>query len=546
VVEVGLGSPTGITFGTGAKFPATYQRAMFANDWAYGKIYAVHLKPNGASYSAEVEPFVIGKPFDVTDVVINTDGAMYVTIGGRGTQSGLYRISYTGEESTDAALSIEDATTADARALRHQLESFHGHGDPKAVDFAWPHLNSDDRFIRYAARVAIEAQDPSDWTDRALGENPPTTSANALIALARVGDKSLRPRILSALDRIELGKLTEAQLLEVLRAYEVCMIRMGKVDPAGISALTSRLDALYPAKSTPVNHELCQLLVYLEAPTVIAKSLPLLDAARTQEEQLFYVFNLRDLTHRWSSAERETYFKWLNRAQQNYTGGASYKIFLKNVREEATKTLNDDEKVALGPLLKTPIEVAPSFEDSGNTPPRKFVKAWEMQDLLPRLGELKSGRSFENGQAAFAAVSCIKCHRFNGAGGASGPDITGAGNRFQPADLLESIILPSKIISDQYQATEIITKHKHVVVGSVQGENEQQVVIRSSPLSTETETVPKGEIAVRRPSKLSIMPQGLLDVLTEGEVLDLLAYIRSAGNPKDKCFQPAGPTALTP
>src|SRR5262249_26977631 len=102
-----------------------------------------------------------------------------------------------------------------------------------------------------------------------------------------------------------------------------------------------------------------------------------------------------------------------------------------------------------------------------------------------------------------------------------------------------------KVISDQYQATEIITKHKHVVVGSVQSENEQQLVIRGSPLSTETETIPKNEIAVRRPSKLSIMPQGLIDVLTENEILDLLAYIRSAGNPKDKCYQPAPPAAPT-
>jgi putative heme-binding domain-containing protein len=169
-----------------------------------------------------------------------------------------------------------------------------------------------------------------------------------------------------------------------------------------------------------------------------------------------------------------------------------------------------------------------------------------MQDLVPKLNRLKSGRSFENGKSAFAAVSCIKCHRFNGAGGASGPDITGAGNRFQPADLLESIVLPSKIISDQYQATEIITKNKHVAVGSVQSENEQQVVIRSSPLSSETETVAKGEIAIRRPSKLSIMPQGLIDVLSEDDVLDLLAYIRSAGNPKDPSFHTAGPTASTP
>ncbi|MEO6434177.1 MAG: heme-binding protein, partial [Tepidisphaeraceae bacterium] len=231
-VETGFGSPTGVTFGTGAKFPAKYQRAFFASDWAYGKIYAVHLKPTGAGYTGDYEPFVVGKPFDVTDVVINTDGAMYVTIGGRGTQSGLYRISYVGSESTAPAAPIEDKPSADARALRHKLETFHGHRDGAAVDFAWPHLSSDDRFLRYAARVAIEAQDPATWTERALAATQPTESANAIVALCRVGNASLQPRVLEALARIDLTKLTHGQLLETLRAYQLCFIRMGRpMDP---------------------------------------------------------------------------------------------------------------------------------------------------------------------------------------------------------------------------------------------------------------------------------------------------------------------------
>ena len=162
-----------------------------------------------------------------------------------------------------------------------------------------------------------------------------------------------------------------------------------------------------------------------------------------------------------------------------------------------------------------------------------------MDDLTPKLVSSKAGRYFTNGKAAFNALGCIKCHRFNGAGGGSGPDISGVGNRFQPADLLEAIVMPSKVISDQYQATEIITKKKQVFVGTVSEENDDVVVVRPSPLSTATETVKKDQIAERRPSKVSIMPQGLIDVLHEDEVLDLLAYIRSAGDPKDPAFRPS-------
>ena len=99
VVDIGPGSPTGITFGYGAKFPEKYREALFISDWSFGKLRAVHLRPEGASYTAEVEEFISGEPLPVTDVVINpNDGAMYLAVGGRGAQSALYRVTYPGGE----------------------------------------------------------------------------------------------------------------------------------------------------------------------------------------------------------------------------------------------------------------------------------------------------------------------------------------------------------------------------------------------------------------------------------------------------------------
>ena len=77
VVNVGIGSPTGVRFGTGARFPARYQRACFAMDWSYGRILAVHLTPDGAGYRGTFENFVAGKQLNVTDLEIGKDGAMY-------------------------------------------------------------------------------------------------------------------------------------------------------------------------------------------------------------------------------------------------------------------------------------------------------------------------------------------------------------------------------------------------------------------------------------------------------------------------------------
>ena len=139
--DIGIGSPTGVKFGTNAKFPAKYQKALYAMDWSYGRIFAVHLQPDGASYSATTETFVRGKPLNVTDLEFGKDGAMYFTTGGRGTQSGLYRVTHTGGADTaPVAKSPANSKDAEARAIRHKLKTFHGKKDPSAIDFAWPHL----------------------------------------------------------------------------------------------------------------------------------------------------------------------------------------------------------------------------------------------------------------------------------------------------------------------------------------------------------------------------------------------------------------------
>ena len=54
-LDIGPGSPTGITFGHGTKFPARYRDALFAADWTFGRIYAVHLRPDGSSVVAAVD-----------------------------------------------------------------------------------------------------------------------------------------------------------------------------------------------------------------------------------------------------------------------------------------------------------------------------------------------------------------------------------------------------------------------------------------------------------------------------------------------------------
>src|SRR5581483_3023150 len=76
-LEVGLGSPTGIEFGTASDFPRKYREALFAQDWAYGRLFAVHITPEGSTYTAQAEVFLKGKPLNLTSMAFGRDGAMY-------------------------------------------------------------------------------------------------------------------------------------------------------------------------------------------------------------------------------------------------------------------------------------------------------------------------------------------------------------------------------------------------------------------------------------------------------------------------------------
>lgn len=531
VVDIGPGSPTGVTFGYGAKFPAKYQQAFFMCDWSYGKLYALHLTPEGAAYRGEVEEFISGSPLPLTDIVVNPkDGAMYFAIGGRLTKSGLYRVTYVGSESTMAA--PPDRRGENARALRRQLEALHGQKDVKAVDIAWPCLGHADRYIRFAARTALEHQDPATWADRALAEKDPQTAVTALLALIRVtpsksdeDTNSRRATILSSLDRIDWAPLTNAQRLELLRVYGLCCIRLGRPDERARQAMIARFAPCFPASDRYLNAELCQLLVYLEAPGVAEKAMALLAKALTQEEQLEYATSLRVLKTGWTPELRRQYFSWFIKAGE-YRGGMSFRGFINQIKKEAVANLTAAEKANLKPIL----EASNAPRAVPTSPPRPFVKNWKMEDLALQIEKGLNGRNIERGRALFSETRCFVCHRFDNDGGAQGPDLTSVAGRFSPRDLLESILEPSKVISDQYTAVNITTLDGKLVTGRIVNLSGDSYMVMTDMYDPSNLThIDRRRVETVEPSKVSMMPAGLVDMLKEDEILDLMAYLLSRG-----------------
>jgi putative heme-binding domain-containing protein len=553
-VTIGIGCPTGVVFGDGAKFPANYQRAFFIEDWSYGRLIAVHLTPDGASYGGTWENFLAPKsisttgpktPLNMTGIVIGSDGAMYFTTGGRHTQGALYRISYAGAEPT-APADLHDTKDEEARARRHELESFHGHEDAAAVDFAWPQLASTDRFLRYSARLAIESQPVEQWKSRALAETNPEAALTALLSVARLGGTEAQGDLFKALAKFPLSQIKdEAQQLEKLRVIEVSLSRQGKPGADLSNLLIAELSPLYPAKSIPLNRELCQILLALDAPNAIDRTLRLLGAAPTQEEQVTYLFHLRTITDGWTPELRREYLTWwidkrgtaqhpdyllpwFAAAGRRYSDGSSYDNFLVKIRRTAIDNIPPQELTAVQPTIDAWVEPLPKLRASKKQ--RAFVQDWKMADLEPDLDQVGHGRNFAQGQDALFAVQCLMCHRMGDEGGSVGPELTAIASRFSRRDILESIIEPSKVISEQYANTDFVLSNGSILSGRIVSETTDKIVIRPSMLATDTREISKSEIKSREISKISPMPPGLLSMLTKQEILDLLAYFEAAGH----------------
>jgi len=561
VTDIGPGSPVGVTFGYGAKFPAKYQKALLICDWTFGTMYAIHLEPHGASYKAVKEEFLSRTPLPLTDVAVGPDGAVYFTIGGRGTQSELYRVTYVGDESTKP-VDARDPRFGELRALRHKIEQNHRRAEDqaKAVAFVLPYLKHEDRSLRYAARIALEHQEPKFWQDQVLAEKDPEALITGVVAVARQADKSLQPRVLEALDRLDLAALDEARQLDLLRAWELTCIRMGMPEAATASRLAKKLDAYFPAKNDFVNRELVNLLVYLKSPTVVAKTIALMKeksketaaevsdliarndnygepllkmmASRPDAQKMHYALALRNVQSGWTLDERKFYFNWLKEAHK-WSGGASYHGFVNNIDKEAFENASEAERLAIESSgARTPYRAKelPKAKGPGHD--------WTLDELIALSKSPLSGRSFANGQRTFSAARCVVCHRFGGDGGATGPDLTQAAGRFGFKDLGEATIDPSKVVSDQYRATSIATTSGQVHTGRIVGENKDSLSILVDPEdSTKVVVIPRAEIDEMTPSKVSLMPEKLLNVLNQDEVLDLMAYILSRGNKNDPMFQ---------
>lgn len=569
ILNIGQGSPTNVMFGTEGNFPEKYRQALYAFDWSFGIIYAISLEPSGATYEATAEEFISGAPLPVTDGVIGPDGAMYFMTGGRRLESDLYRVHYTDEiEGEKTVVTAEDLP--EEHQIRRQLEAYHEGPQAGAVDFAWPYLKHEDRYIQYAARIAVEHQPLNEWRDKALNEKDPRTLTQAMIALARHSDKNMLNPMIQSLMGIDYDQLSETDEQNLIRAFELILYRNGNPTGSIKNQLVDYLNPHFPAGNNNLNRAMSKVLVYLGAPEAVEKTLALLEDAEDDEsyqktftsssdlifrnpqygldiagmlasvppaQQTYYATVLGGAEEGWTDELREEYFNWIYSAFE-YKGGRSYVGFIDRARKMALSHVPEARFEYYNDLSGDSLLTSSGNELAVSTiQPEGPGRRWTVEEALPLMDSLKD-RDLENGKAMFAATQCLSCHNMQGEGGIVGPDLTQLGTRFSPKDILHATINPSAEVSDQYAATNFYMKDGSSVVGRLVNEDETTYFVSQNPFAPQNlREIPKEDVVNTKISEISVMMPGMINRLNGEELKDLMAYLVSGGNPDHEAIQ---------
>ncbi|MEL6105190.1 MAG: HEAT repeat domain-containing protein [Planctomycetota bacterium] len=157
-------------------------------------------------------------------------------------------------------------------------------------------------------------------------------------------------------------------------------------------------------------------------------------------------------------------------------------------------------------------------------PPRGDESRWDFEQLVGYLDGSK-GRVGDphQGKLAFTKARCAECHRFGNYGESIGPSLSGIARRFTKREIVESILYPAHVVSDQYASKKILALDGKVLVGMVSEQSDGTLSVRDA--RNNLTVISADDVDQILPSSSSTMPTGLLDDLTLQEISDLMAYL---------------------
>ena len=418
-------------------------------------------------------------------------------------------------------------------------------------------LNDQDRFVRWAGRIAIEQTARADWKDRVLAENNPLGALDGMLAWVRTANgESLQPLI----DK-QLGLLKQTNLSadNKLRLYRTLMYTATEVKDGLSAAQRQQLSAAivqqFPGPDARINREQALLLGYAGQPAAISKILAAMPKTNeNQELQLHYLYALRMIKDGWTPTEKTDLAEVLGRAAK-WRGGAQFINFVGQFFDSVSDLYATDQEKQLlyekapdfSPL--TPQELADiqarqaaaaaagrggrggggGGGRGGNAAPlatRTAGRVLSRQEMFEEtVYQPQQVLDVDAGRKTFEA-NCASCHKFGTVGtdhGIASLNLSASPLRSSKHALLEAVFFPNRQLAPEHETTVIDTTDGKKISGLVLKDAGATVSLLTTD-GTATD-LPKAQIKSRTKTKTSIMPDALADTIDRVSMRNLAAFL---------------------
>ncbi len=396
-------------------------------------------------------------------------------------------------------------------------------------------LDDEDRFVRYAVRETLARVDPDRWISKVDLAGPPSNAAfEAMLALvlrpgfpdAELVFEHLRLHVQSQPGEVLLGSY--------LRVLELALVRSrdAGVDSVELEGLGQSMLDWFPTQRREHNRKLERILAYLAPPGAVDALTARLALGRNQEDEIHTLYALRAIEGDWSEAQRQSVVTWFDRARA-FTGAASMVGYIDALWQRWLANLSDAERVAAVERRQVwlsaerdRIAALVADEDLPSEDERRMLRQMSFDELAEYVEyDVMAYERFDpaHGERVFQRARCADCHVFGDVGRGGGPDLSTVVSRFRRREILESIVYPSRVISDQYSALRVRLRDGRRYVGMHAAESEEDLVLITA--TGERVVLDKQLVSEREPADVSLMPEGLLEAMSFDDLMSLMRYL---------------------